>query len=188
VYGQDYPDASLVQKSRDIAIAYGYPCVEAVNAIAAFPGPRSLMAYAAMALGIPGIISEVGGAGWGLELESAWLAENVKGTRNVMRHLGILNEPLVRPEKILYCDRTIRVNPTVGGLIIPEHQPDTLLREVRKGELLAQVVSPYTLDTIERLESPCDGWLFYMCRSYPVRPGNWGFGVLPKTNARWETL
>ena len=37
--------------------------------------------------------------------------------------------------------------------------------------------SPYTFEELQRLEAPSDGLLTLMARTYPVRPGDWAFGV-----------
>ena len=58
---------------------------------------------------------------------------------------------------------------------------------VTAGELLGRVVSPFTLEPIEDLVAPMDGFLAYWARSYPVNPGDWAFAVLPRDHpgTRW---
>ena len=104
-----------------------------------------------------------------------------------MRYLGILAEPLEKPERILTYTWAPLVNPSIGGLLVPERDPDELGREVKKGELLGRIISPYTFEELERLEAPCDGWLRYMGRSYPIRPGDWAFGIAAAEGAEWVT-
>ena len=41
------------------------------------------------------------------------------------------------------------------------------------------MISPYSLDVIEELVVPMDGYLAYWARDYPVHPGDWAFGVIP---------
>jgi predicted deacylase len=105
-----------------------------------------------------------------------------------MKHLGILDgEPEV-PEKYLVFKKRWRVNPSKGGYLFPNIEPERLLTEIEEGELLGTVVSPYTFEEVERLESPGRGILFYTARTYPVRPGDWAFGVidLSDPDTRWE--
>jgi hypothetical protein len=49
------------------------------------------------------------------------------------------------------------------------------------------VVSPYTFEVLEELRAPFDGYLAWIPRWYPVRPGDWAFGVIPKDDptTRW---
>jgi predicted deacylase len=176
-YGNDgSPD--VAQRSRGMAEAFGYPCMRALHRSAGFPGPRSLGGYAAAQLGIPNIVPSIGGAGFGEAVEQAWLAANHEGIMNVMRHLGMISGP-ARPQTRLFQfeSRGIRVVPSVGGMIIPEPAGKELLRQVRAGEVLAHVVSPYSFSRVEVLRSPVDGVLFGICRQYPVRPGDWAFFV-----------
>jgi predicted deacylase len=185
--GSDYPDPDLVKRVLEMAVAFGGPIIHVSEVAGVFPGPRSVLAYSATKLGKPGVAVEVNGAGFGAELEGRWTAEGVTGIKNVMRYLGILDEPLEKPKRILKHTKGVRVNPSVGGLLVPEREPEELGREVKKGELLGRIISPYTFEELERLESPCRGWLRYMARSYPIRPGDWAFGVACAEGAEWIT-
>lgn len=186
-YGVDFPDRELVRRCHEMGVAFGYPALGRGKVVEVFPGPRSLMGYSGTRLGIPALGVEIGGGGFSTELERGWTADLIRGIKNTMRHLAILDEPLEKPERILSYAQTLRANPTVGGLLMPEIEPDQLLRPVKRGELLGRVVSPYTFEEMERLESPCDGWLVYLARCYPVRPGMWGFGVADAEGAEWIT-
>jgi uncharacterized protein len=177
-YGKDFPDAAVAEASRAMALAFNYPLVRA-QTTQRFPGPGSMVGYAGTVLGIPGIIGGVGGAGFEAEQEEEWLAANVEGTLNVMRHLRILDGTVER-RRLLEFARMERVNPKVGGFLYPARDDDTLGREVREGETLATVVSPYTREKLETLTSPFDGYLMYHPRWHPVRPGDWAYGVIPK--------
>lgn len=177
-YGKDFPDPEVSAASRAMAHAFGYPLVRA-QTTKRFPGPGSLMGYAGVELGIPGIIGGVGGMGFEAAEESGWIQDNVEGVINVMRQLGMLQEP-VRKARILEFSRMHRLNPTVGGFLYPERATDELGREVRKGEVLAKVVSPYSREVLETLVAPMDGYLMYHPRWYPVRPGDWAYGIIEK--------
>jgi predicted deacylase len=183
-FGADFPDPQVAARSKGMAYAFGFQLVRA-QATQSFPGPRSMVGYAG-SKGIAGIIGGVGGAGFELEDEERWLEINVQGTRNVLRYLGMLDEPVER-KRALEFSRMIRVNPTVGGFVYPERASDELGREVHSGELLAKVVSPYTFEVLEELRAPCDGYLMYFPRWYPVRPGDWAYGVIDKhdPDTRW---
>jgi predicted deacylase len=186
-YGIDYPDQDVVRRCREMGVAFGYPSLGCGKVVEVFPGPRSLMGYAGAKLGIPALGVEIGGAGFSVEQERGWWADAVRGIKNTMRHLGMLDQPLEKPDRILTYTRTVRVNPTVGGLLVPEREPDQLLREVKREEVLGRIISPYTFEELERLEAPCDGCLVYLARSYPVRPGHWAFGLADADGAEWIT-
>ena len=186
-YGTDYPSPEVNVRTREMAIAMGYRGLGKGKVVAHFPGPRSLAGYAGAKLGIPALSLPRGGAGFGEELEQQWIEEDIRGIKNVMRYLGILADPLQKPERMLIYDEVVRVDPTVGGILKPVHEPEQFLREVKRGELLGRIISPYTFEELERLEAPCDGWIVYFGRSYPVRPGNWSFGLAVAEGAEWIT-
>ncbi|GAA0714024.1 succinylglutamate desuccinylase/aspartoacylase family protein [Dactylosporangium roseum] len=185
-YGKDFADDALNARSRQLGHAFGYPVVGALNVTGGFPGPRSLAGFAGATLGIPTVLVEIGGGGFSEEAATAWIADIVRGVRNLAIALGILDGDPVLPDRVLSYTTTRRVNPSVGGLLVPEHSDRPLGGEVRAGELLGTVVCPQTYVERERLTSPCDGWLFYTAVSYLVRPGDWAFGVIDAADARWS--
>jgi predicted deacylase len=187
IHGSDYSDPDVSAASRSLARAFGWPNIHEAKLMAAGLA-RSSMGYFGAILGRPSITPEIGGAGFDRSLEASWQEAKVKGTINVMKHLGILEGKPETPEKYLVWSKRWRVNPKKGGYLIPVVQPERLLSDVVKGELLGTIVSPYTFEEIERLEAPGRGVLLYCSRPYPVRPGGWAFGVidLEDPNTRWE--
>lgn len=186
-YGADFPDPKLNDAVRKLAFAYGFPILHRVNVCSGYPGPRSVMGYAGIKHGIPGVAAEVGGMGFGKEIEEKMHELNLKGVRNVMQHMGILPGAPDLPEKFLDFTMNYRVDPSKGGLLKPVHDPDEVLRPVKKGEVLARVLSPYTFEVLEELVSPCDGVLSLAPRTYMVRPGDWAFFVADTTrpDSQW---
>jgi predicted deacylase len=182
MYGTDF-DEDVVEKSRDMAFAFGYPCIQTGKIASGFPGPRSSCGYAGKVLKIPNLIIEIGGAGFDKAHEEAWYRINLDGLRNIMIHAGMLEGELDLPDRYLTWAKRWRVNPSVGGLLFPEIPPNDLMRQVRQGEVLGKVVSPYTFEVLEELAAPGDGVVFYTARDYPVRPGDWAWGVIDLNDA-----
>jgi hypothetical protein len=91
-YGQDAPNQRVSSEAATVAHAFGYPCVRRLNVMGGFPGPRSIGAYAAAKLEIPAISASIGGCGFSPELEERWIETNVRGIRNVMMHVGGLDQ------------------------------------------------------------------------------------------------
>jgi uncharacterized protein len=187
VYGGDFPDESLVERSHKMGVAFGWVNLGRGRLMQVFPGPRSIRAYSGTQLGIDSLVVEIGGTGFGVEQEREWMNANITGVRNVMIHLGMLEGTVKKREKVLLYRRTHRVNPTVAGLLIPVNEPEQMMREVTAGEVLGRIVSPYTHQVLEELTSPCDGWLVFLARSYPIRPGHWAFGVADASESEWIT-
>lgn len=183
IVGTDFSSEGVQAQADAMALAYGVPLVFRTRMMSVFPGARAASAYAGETLGIPSIGSFLGGAGFDRALEDEWSAGNHRGVLNVMRHLGMLEDAPELPEKYLVYDVIQRVNPRNGGLLVPARPSDEFGREVRQGELLGHVVSAFTLEPIEELRAPCDGYLGYWARSYPLHPGDWAFAVIPADHA-----
>ena len=186
-YGLDFPDPAIVSASKEMAKAFGYYAIQVGNVASEFPGPRSLKGYSGAKLGIPNIGVEIGAAGMGRDLEEGYLEKLRAGTLSVMKHLGMLPGKPSYADRYLVFEKRWRVHPTRAGYLLPVLQPEEQGREVRQGEVLGRVFSPYTFEEVEVLRSPCDGVAFYVCRPYPVRPGDWAFGIADLTHpkTRW---
>jgi predicted deacylase len=174
--GRDYSDPRIAQLSYEMARAFGRRQVRRSDLATKFPGPKSMVGYAGQVCGIPGMISEIGGCGFGDEQEAQWLEENVAGVTGVMRHLGMLAGAPEVAEEIVVFERVHRVNPTCGGMLEPIFPVSGLMRDIaEKGQLLGRVWSPYTLEVIEELRAPVRGLVDMVSRPYPVRPGDWAY-------------
>jgi predicted deacylase len=179
IIASDYSDSGVQDRTWALAKAFGTPLIFATRAVGSFPGPRSVLGYAGERLSIPTCGSMLGGAGFERDLEKQWHDANLRGIRNVMVHLGMTDGQESSGGPFLVYETVHRVNPRNGGLLVPARLPDVFGRDVRAGERLGSIVSPYTLDVIEELEAPFDGFLAYWARDYPVHPGDWAFGVIP---------
>jgi predicted deacylase len=176
-YGTDFTDQRITKVSRELARAFGYHSVRMMNVISGFPGAKACGSYAGEMLGIPNIVVEIGGCGFAPSLEEEWTNASVTGVLNVLRHLQMLPGSPSVPRRYLVYQKMHRVNPRTGGYLVPQIEPDRLMTEVSKGDLLGLVISPYSFEVIEELISPCNGAVIMNARAYPVRPGDWAFGI-----------
>lgn len=183
----DDADPTVADHTERLALASGSPIIRRAPVVGGFPGPRSSIGYAAGVLGIPAMGMEVGGAGFGDELEEAWIAATVDGIRLVMAELGMIRPVAQRaPGRQLIYRRSHRINPRVGGLLRSRFGGERLGEAIDSGTLLGEILSPYTNEVIEELRAPADGLLFYTARDYPVEPGGWAFGIAGTAeHARW---
>jgi predicted deacylase len=184
-YTEDYTDPGVSEKSRRMALAYGYPVMHALRIHTGLRGPRTSVGYAGERYKIPGIVAEVGGLGFGEAQERAWLETNLRGTMGVMKHLGMMEGEPERVKKVLRIGDYWRVSPRVGGYLEPTIGLDRQFTEFAPGELMARVVSPLTFEVVDELRSPGRGTLFYSCRSTMARPGGWAFGVADMEKSAW---
>ena len=187
IVGTGYSRPDVNERSRDLALAFGVPLLFETPVTTGLPGPRWALGYAGEIREIPCFGSMLGGAGFDRALEEGWCEANVRGVRSVMVRLGMASGRVESPDRYLVYTTVHRVNPRAGGLVVPIRGADSFGRAVAKDELLGRVVSPYRLETIEELRAPFAGYLAYWCRSYPVRPGDWTFGVIPQDDpgTRW---
>lgn len=177
--GRDFSDASVSERGYRMARAFGLPHIRRSDFVTKFPGPKSSVGHAGQVLGIPGIISEIGGVGFDPTLEEEWAMTTVRGVRGVMQELGILAGAPPVADRILVFDTVRRVNPSNGGFIEPIFPAAELMsREVRPDELLGRVWSPYTFEVTEELRSPVRGLVDMVPREYPARPGDWAYLVV----------
>ena len=184
-FTEDYTDPEVSEKSRRMALAYGFPVMHALRIHTGLRGPRTSAGYAGERYKIPGIVAEVGGLGFGEAQEKAWLDTNVRGTMGVMRHLGMIPGEPERVKRVLRIGDYWRVSPRVGGYLEPVIGLDRQFTEFAPGELMARVVSPLTFEIVDELKSPGRGTLFYSCRSNMARPGAWAFGVADMEKSAW---
>ena len=188
IIASDYSDPTVQEQTWALALAFGTPMIFATKAVTGFPGPRSLLGFAGEKLGIPTTGSMLGGVGFAADQERSWQRDNLRGIRNVMIHLGMTGGTEEGPDEALVYETVHRVNPRTGGLLVPSRFPEEFGRRVEAGEVLGEILSPYTLDVIESLESPIAGHLAYWAREYPVRPGDWSFGVIPADHPGTRTV
>jgi predicted deacylase len=184
-YVTDYSRSAVSSASRGLAVAYGFPVLHALTIHSGLRGPRTSLGYAGEQYGVPGIVAEVGGLGFGVERESAWLEENVAGTLSVMRHLGMIPGDVLRRDRYLEIHDYWRVGPRAGGYLEPHAGLDRQFTEVSENELLARVIDPQTFEVVDEVRSPGRGTMFYACRSHMVRPGGWAFGIAYRS--QWVT-
>jgi predicted deacylase len=171
-FRNDDPDAGLNKRTDELARLFGCPMLAGGSR-----DPSCTSGYAGV-MGIPAITIELGGAGFGSAVEEPWLEANVQGAMNVLYHHQMLAGEVQWPERYFYWGKRWRVHPTRGGLLQPRKSPDQLISVVEAGEELGAVLDPLTLDVVEVLRAPAKGLLYSIARSYPVRPGDWAFGVV----------
>ena len=77
---------------------------------------------------------------------------------------------------MLFRSKVLR--PRMGGLCVP-HQHLVPGQQLPAGTALADIVSPYTFETIETMQAPFDDNIVVLCRNYATRihPGDYGFMI-----------
>lgn len=125
---------------------------------------ESTFAYSLNAMGTPTLVVEMG---VGMRITQEYGEQLFKGIVHLMRKMGIwdgedfaVREPVVSSEAKDVCF----LNAATSGIFLKDKNHGEMLQ---KGELIGVIVNPMSGETVDRIESPVDGWLFTI-REYPV--------------------
>lgn len=156
--------ANLINKSMDLAEAFGLGIVN--RRPSSFEGGARL---AAARRGIPSITPELGGQCERADRRKHNVDLFVRGIRNAMKYLGMMEGELERPKSQILVETT-EIRCQNGGLQIPQVRPG---ERVSRGDPLVRILTPFFGDEIECVKAPFDGITCLMW-AYPiVQPGDW---------------
>jgi predicted deacylase len=124
--------------------------------------------------GIKVVVSELGG---GQQLNEHYIAKGVRGGRNVMKALGMLDGEPELPERQWIVDRMAYIRPHQGGLMLSNVTASQLGDEVPQNFNLASIVDPTTFEVLEEVNATFDPSLLVLVREpvTKVEPGDFGF-------------
>lgn len=125
---------------------------------------ESTFAYSLNAMGTPTLVVEMG---VGMRITQEYGEQLFQGIVHLMRKMGIwdgedfaVREPVVSSEAKDVCF----LNAATSGIFLKDKNHGEMLQ---KGEQIGVIVNPMSGETVDRIESPVDGWLFTI-REYPV--------------------
>ncbi|MEW5915939.1 MAG: succinylglutamate desuccinylase/aspartoacylase family protein [Gemmatimonadota bacterium] len=129
----------------------------------------------AVTRGIPINVVEIGG---GYQDQATHIANGLRGLTNTLRLKGMLpGEVERRAGQVLMREMTV-MRPRQGGLCVPRRRlvPGTVLEGAQP---LADIVSPYTFETLETMVAPYERNIVVLARNYMTRihPGDYGFMI-----------
>ncbi len=145
----------------------------------------------AQSMGIATAVVEVGGGALTEAVAKKAVKRAADGVFNALRHLKMIPGDPVEPGRQLSAHVRPHVRPTKAGYLITHCEPEDLFRDdqlgipVTKGQLLAEVFDPYTLQVVEQIVSPVDGIVYMTRASGTVEAGYHGFSIADTTQARW---
>jgi len=125
-------------------------------------------------LGIRSVVVELGG---GRVDQSGYVARGIAGLLNILRTLEVLPGPVAPPPPQMVLREIVTLRPRHGGLLLPE--VTELGGEVRGGQVLGRVVSPYSMEELEVIRCPVDRGVVVLTHLVPsvVEPGIFGFMI-----------
>ena len=136
--------------------------------------PNTTVSYA-VSRNVRCMVVEIGG---GYREQHVHVANGVRGVLNQLRYVGVLKGDVEkRARQVLMTEMKV-LRPRMGGICVPRQQlvPGQLLASRAP---LADIVSPYTFETLETMTAPYDKNIVVLCRNYSTRihPGDYGFMV-----------
>ena len=140
-------------------------------------------------LGRPAIGVEIGGAYLGRSAASTYATHLISGLERVLQALRMVAggaEPPFPRQLLFGLEARVEANPAIGGLLIScFEEPEDIGRRVEAGTLLGEVLDPLTLEVVERLVAPVNGYLFFTRYSGAVEAGSKGFAIADEAKAQW---
>lgn len=167
-------EGELSERIMELGLAYGLKLY--YNGAPAGPAAKytgTLTDYM-ISLGKPSIVAEIGS---GVPLHFDQVALSARGVFNVMRKMGMYPGEIIRPDTQYLIKKRPLLRPKNGGLFVPKVGFEYLNETVPEGTLIAEVMSPITLETIEKIYAPCKETAFLNMRAYPtkVHPGDYAY-------------
>jgi hypothetical protein len=80
-------------------------------------------------------------------------------------------------DEYLHYRRFHRMEPSVGGYLVSNLTEADLGAEATAGTEAGRVLHATSLEELEVITAPANGVWRQVARSYPTRPGGWGFAV-----------
>lgn len=166
-----WEDSETIKKSIEMAKAFGLNFKTKTT-----PSFAGYLPTHGIQKGIPTLLVESGTTTDAYNNREYYVNLLLRGFRNVMKYLGMLEGKLELPPKQLLFSGTIRGRPTpalrsnCGGLWIPSDKKP--FDSVKKGTLLGRIVSPFNIDEeFERIEAPHDGLVLTIHAHPVIHPG-----------------
>jgi len=100
---------------------------------------------------IPVVVVELGG---GIVEQKPYVERGIAGLLNMLRKLDVIDGDVVAPPKQTVVRAISTIRPTRGGLL--ETLAPPLGQTIEGGQLLGQIVSPYSFEVLEEIPTPYD--------------------------------
>lgn len=125
---------------------------------------ESTLAHSLNVIGTPTVVVEMG---IGMRITRLYGDRLIDGIINMMQHMGMWTGPVaedISSPQLSTLGEVSFLNAEASGIIIPSVSHSV---NVKKGDLLCQIVDPFEGTVVENVLSPVDGVLFTL-RTYPV--------------------
>ena len=161
IYIREIPQVRLNESAESSLLKYaGRLNTEFVWVHHASTVLESTLAHTLNMIGVPTLVVEMG---VGMRITEKFCFQLVDGIFCLMKDLGIWDGPVITPKEPV-VSLGGEVNAEKSGLFVPKvkHRND-----IKKGEIIGEIVNPLEGTVEERLYAPCDGLIFTL-RAYPM--------------------
>ncbi len=165
-------DDAINQQAEALALAYGAPFL--VVKTLDKPFATGSLYEAAAAAGKVGVLLEAGGQGLVIEEN---VAAHVNGVKNIMRHIGMRNEPVRPTTRPVYMNKFIGVASPADGVFYPAVEAGDRLDT---GQFLGEL-HDYFGNKVEDIFSPANAIVLGVITTPAMNKGSmlFGLGELP---------
>ena len=177
----DGADEPMKSKSLELARQFGTMMVHENNLTG------TAVSYANK-LAKPAFNAETSGVYLHPDDANRYINAGVWGFRNVLKALGMLpGEPDSPPRQLQFTTKYRKeVNPTRGGYLESFFQrPDELGMRIAQGTTLGRLIDMFSLEVVEELVAPVDGYLFFSRYSGVVNAGTKAYALAEEAGSQW---
>lgn len=171
--GGTFPTVDYVYLSKlepELSFAFGF------ELLYDGPGYEGTLSSVTESQNIPTVVTEIGG---GSLVDAIYLERGIRGTMNIMKHVGMLEgEPELPAQQTVVKEMAV-IRPRTGGVLYPGVTLDQLGQIVPGGTILGRVVSPYTFEELEVITAPFETNFMILLRGAITRvnPGDYAYMV-----------
>jgi predicted deacylase len=145
----------LEEKDLELSTAYGR------EHLYRSPGFVGTLTGEAKKLGIPSLVSELGGGG---RRDGLFVEKGSAGSLSVMRQLNMIPGRPARPGRQWIFDRLVTLRPHQGGSLRSRIKVEQLGSRVPGGTVLGEVRHSATFDLLETIRAPFDSSILILAR------------------------
>ena len=103
--------------------------------------------------------------GWGGKNNKYYIQQGVKGIKNVMKHLKMINGEPELPKKQYCFKELVRIKAKHGGIFKPNLSIESMHKVFKKDYLLGTTYSPYTFEEIENFYGTFENNIIILLRA-----------------------
>lgn len=177
----DTQSGEMQDKCLELCRAFGAPFIHANNLA------KTATSYVNQR-GIPTCNAETGGSYLSGEHTQSYLTGMIDGLKGIMSALGMFpgRKPALPRQCLFAAKSRIEVNPAMGGFLQSEFEtPGDLGKLIEKGTVLGRIIDVHTLQTVQTMTAPADGYLFFSRYSGVVDAGTKAFALAEVSGVKW---